>query len=60
VLHDFAAESGTADYGTEFDFSVSRDFGERYSLLLKSAVFNAGDAPFADTRKYWLMLTADY
>jgi hypothetical protein len=60
VLHDLAAESGIADYGTEFDFSVSRGFGERYSLLLKSALFNAGDTPFADTRKYWLMLSADY
>jgi hypothetical protein len=60
VLHDLAAESGSADYGTELDFSVSRGFGERYSVLLKSAIFNAGDAPFADTRKYWLMLSADY
>ena len=60
VLHEFSAESGPADYGTEFDFSVGRDFGERYSLLLKSAFFNAGEAPFVDTRKYWLMLSAAY
>jgi hypothetical protein len=60
AFHDFSAESGSADYGTELDFSVSRNFGERYGLLLKSAIFNADEAPFVDTRKYWLMLSADY
>jgi hypothetical protein len=49
-----------AKYGREFDFSVGRSFGERYALLLKSAFFDARDAAFADTRKYWLMFTADY
>jgi hypothetical protein len=60
AFHDFSAESGNADYGTELDFSVSRNFGKRYALLLKSAIFNADEAPFVDTRKYWLMLNADY
>jgi hypothetical protein len=60
AVHDFSAESGPGDYGTEFDLSVGRNFTDRYSVLLKSAFFNAGDAPFADTRKYWLMLSADY
>lgn len=60
VLHDFSAESGPANYGTELDFSVGRNFGRRYSLLLKSAFFDADEPPFVDTRKYWLMLSADY
>lgn len=60
ALHDFRAESGPAKYGREFDFSVGRNLGERYALLLKSAFFDAGDAAFSDTRKYWLMFTADY
>jgi hypothetical protein len=60
AFHDFSAESGSADYGTELDFSLTRNFGERYGLMLKSAIFNADEAPFVDTRKYWLMLNADY
>jgi len=60
AFHDFSAESGSVDYGTELDVSVSRNFGDRYALMLKSAIFNADEAPFVDTRKYWLMLSADY
>jgi hypothetical protein len=60
AFHDFSAESGSADYGRELDFSVSRNFGDRYALMLKTAIFNADAAPFVDTSKYWLMLSADY
>ena len=60
AFHDFSAETGGADYGTELDFSVSRNFGERYAVMLKTAIFNADEPPFVDTNKYWLMLTADY
>jgi hypothetical protein len=60
AFHDFSAESGSADYGRELDFSVSRNFGDRYALMLKTAIFNADAAPFVHTSKYWLMLSADY
>ena len=61
VYHDFSAESGSGDFGTEFDVSAAYKFGERYGLLLKGAFFST-DAPAAydDTTKLWVMLTASY
>ncbi len=59
VYHDFSAETGGGDYGSEIDVSAARRFGERYGLLLKAASFS-GESGFADTAKVWLQLTADY
>ena len=61
VYHDFAAETGTGDHGTEFDVSGARKLGDRYGLLLKAAFFSAdAGSPLTDTDKFWLMLTASY
>lgn len=60
VYHDFSAQSGSANWGSEFDFSVGRKFNERYGVLFKGAVFNADDPSFSDVTKFWVMLTAAY
>lgn len=61
VYHDFAAEIGGGDYGTEIDLSAARKLTDRYSLLLKSAFFSADSASaYTDTDKLWVMLTANY
>ena len=60
IFHDFSAETGGEDYGTEINFSASRPLGEGYSLLLKFADFNADNAAFQDTTKFWVMVTARY
>jgi len=59
VYHDFTAQSGNADYGTEFDISAGRKLGDRYGLLLKAAFYDAGEHA-TDTNKFWIMLTANY
>jgi hypothetical protein len=59
-FHDFAADTGGADYGTEIDLSASRKLGSRYGLLLKLASFDADDSDFGDVTKAWLMLTAGF
>ena len=41
VYHDFAADSGSQDYGTEVDLSLNRKLGSRYGLLFKFAGFDA-------------------
>ncbi len=58
--HDFAAEAGSADYGTEFDVAASRRFGSRYGLLVKLAAFRADNDAFSDVTKAWLMLSAGF
>lgn len=60
VYHDFSADAGNADYGSEMDASSTWSLGQNYSLLLKLAAFSADSPPYADTTKLWLMLTATY
>lgn len=60
IYHDFSAESGGADYGTEFDISAARKFNKRYGILFKGAFFDGDDPAFADTSKFWIMFTANY
>ncbi len=60
VYHDFSAETGGGDYGSEIDLSAGYRFGKDYGVLIKAALFD-GDSPgFTDTTKLWLMLTADW
>lgn len=59
VYHDFSAEAGSADWGTEIDVSAGRSLGDRYGVLLKGAFYNA-DQWATDTNKFWIMLTGSY
>ncbi len=58
-FHDFQAETGSQDWGTEVDFSANWPIGKYYAVLLKAATYDADDFAF-DTDKYWLMLTANF
>lgn len=61
VYHDFSAESGSSDFGTEFDVSAAYKINDRYGLLLKGAFFSTDLSPtYTDTTKLWVMLTANY
>jgi hypothetical protein len=61
IYHDFSAESGGGDFGTELDFSAAYEITDSYSLLLKSAFFSTDDpVAYDDTTKIWIMLTAKY
>ena len=59
-FHDFSADTGGGDYGSELDLSAGRKLGDRYNLLLKLAMFDADDASYVDTTKIWVMLTAGF
>jgi hypothetical protein len=58
--HDFSAESGDANWGSELDLSAGRRIGERYGVVLKGAFFNADDVAYVDVNKFWIMLIADF
>jgi len=60
VYHDFSAESGGTDYGSEIDLSAGRALGERYKLLLKLAAFDGDGPAYVDVTKAWLMLSAGF
>lgn len=56
VYHDFETDQGSIDAGDEFDFLAVKSFNKHYSLALKYADYNAGDASLGkvDTEKLWL------
>ncbi len=53
VYHDFADDTGSIDYGKEWDFLVVKKFGKHYSLLAKYAYYDA-DQFSTDTQNFWL------
>ncbi len=60
VYHDFSAETGGGDYGSEIDVSAARSFAKHYGVLVKAALFSGDAAAFPDTNKVWLQFTASY
>jgi hypothetical protein len=64
IYHDFSAQTGGSDYGSELDFAASWSFLKNYSVLAKFALFDKdGSSPISehsDITKFWLMLSADF
>ena len=54
VYHDYSADSGSGDLGSEVNLLAAKKFGENYTALLKYANYSAGDTG-TDTEKLWLM-----
>ncbi len=59
IYHDFQADEGSADYGTEFDASVSKKFYDHYTLMATYANYDA-DELHTDTEKIWVSLTIGF
>lgn len=57
--HKFSADFGGADYGTEWDFLISKKIMKHYSVGLKYARYNA-DTYATDTSKLWLTVGAKF
>ena len=60
VYHDFSAETGSGDFGTEFDISAGTKFAGNYGILFKGAFFSSDSSAYVDTNKFWIMFTANY
>ena len=59
TYHDFSAEQGGNDYGSELDLSISREINSNFTGSLKWAKYNA-DGFATDTSKAWLTLIASF
>jgi len=59
TLHSFDADSGSVNYGSEWDLSIAKKLSDHFSLLLKFASYDA-DNLGTDTQKTWLMLSANF
>lgn len=53
VYHDYSADQGGADYGSEWDLLAAKKFGKHYTVGTKYASYNA-DSFATDTDKFWL------
>lgn len=58
VWHDFQAEQGSDDFGSEIDLSATWPIDKMLTLQLKYANFNSDDsARYQDTQKAWLTVS---
>ena len=55
VFHDFQADEGGADYGSELGLAITYPLRDNLSFLFKTAQYSA-DEHAADITKLWLML----
>jgi hypothetical protein len=60
LYHNFSSESGSTDFGVEYDGVITRKFKDNYSVLFKAAVFKTDNRAYGDTTKFWVQLTADF
>ena len=66
MYHYFSGDE-TGDYGSEFDIALGKAYklpkelpAEKVHLLLKYADYNAEDAPYVDTEKFWFQINFKY
>lgn len=56
TYHDFADDSGGAEFGSEVDASARFSVTEHVSIEAKAAFFEGEDVRFADRNKLWLAI----
>ena len=61
TYHDFEAERGSADLGSEWDVEVTAKFGDHWAASVKYADYDGfGAGAFADRNKLWLSVDLTY
>ncbi len=54
VYHDYSADEGSANYGSEINLLAAKKFGDNYTALIKYADYSADDKG-SDIQKLWVM-----
>lgn len=54
VYHQYEADKGPGDYGSEWNLQAFKAFNPTYTLGIKYSDYSGEDLPFRDTRKVWL------
>lgn len=61
VYHDYSANRGSGDYGTEWNFQALKKINKIYTVAVKYASYEAGDlAGKVDTDKFWVLAQASF
>ncbi len=59
AYHDFQADTGGSDYGTEFDIKMTKKLAENYTLFASWSTYNADEFK-NDVDKVWLRITVNF
>jgi len=59
IYHDFQADEGGSDYGSEFNAMLTKKIGSHYTLQAVYADYKA-DEYKVDTEKFWLQITVAF
>ncbi|KJS07038.1 MAG: hypothetical protein VR73_09490 [Gammaproteobacteria bacterium BRH_c0] len=54
VYHDYEADEGSADYGSEWNLQAVKVFSPTYTVGIKYSAYDGEDLPYRDTNKLWL------
>ena len=62
TYHDFSADEGSADLGSEIDAVYAKGFAKNYKAGVKFASYSAGDSGTGkvDTDKLWIFVSAAF
>lgn len=53
VWHDYEADKGSEDFGSEWNLQATKSFGSAYTLGIKYSTYEGRDLPYRDTDKLW-------
>jgi len=59
IYHDFGADEGGSDYGSEFDTMLTKTFAKHYTILASYSYYDADEFK-TNTQKFWLQLTVNF
>lgn len=60
IYHDFTANEGSADYGSEIDLLVAKKFGKNYNAGIKYAAYSDDGFLGSDIDKIWVWVGATF
>src|SRR5690606_4565987 len=52
--HDYEADQGSGDFGSEWNLQAVKVFSPRYAARLKFSAYDGSDPPYRDTTKMWV------
>lgn len=59
VYHEYESDTGSLDYGHEWNLQVTRKFGQAWTALAKAALYD-GKPPYFDTKRVWLQMEYNF
>lgn len=59
VYHAYRSDTGSFDYGNEWNLQVTHKFGKAWTALAKTALYD-GKPPYFDTKRVWVQMEYNF